>query len=78
MYQRHLAGNRDSHRYSTTGLDNVIVTESSHRMLEVLSFWHRKRAESPSIKITVPTFLVKKSRTQAFRGVDILRISEKI
>ena len=36
-----------------------------------------ERAESPSIKITVLTFLVKKSKTQAFRDVDILKISEK-
>ena len=40
--------------------ENVMEAEISYQMLEVLSFCDRERAQTPSIKITVLTFLVKK------------------
>ena len=40
-----LAGKRDSRRHSTTSFSEyVVVAETSHQMLEVLSFWNWERA----------------------------------
>ena len=47
-------------------------------MLELLSFCDREREYPPSLKITVLTFTVKKSKKKkTFRGVYIFRIREK-
>ena len=48
--------------------ENVMEAEISHQMLEVLSFCDWERAQTPSIKITVLTFLVKKVQ-QDFPGL---------
>ena len=51
-----LAGKRNGRRHSTMGLSkNVVVSEISYQMSEVLSF-----CNLPSLKITVLTILVKK------------------
>ena len=51
-----LAGKRDSRRHSITSFSkNVVVAETSYRMFKVIIL------QSPSIKITVLTFLEEKS-----------------
>ena len=66
-----LAGKRDSRRRSTTGFgQNVVVEETSYQMFEVLSFYVRKRAYPPTIKITVLTFHVKKKVVWSFPRQD--------
>ena len=65
-----LAAKSDSRRHSTTGFSkNVVATEASYQMLDVLLFCVRERAFKPhSIKITVLNFLVKKVRQFSFPG----------
>ena len=63
-----LAGKLDSCRHSGFS-ENVVVPETSYQMLEVLSFCDPERAELPSIKITVPIFLVIQKYSEASRGV---------
>ena len=66
-----LAGKRDSLRHSTTGFgQNVVLEETSYQMFKVLSFYVRKRAYPPTIKITMLTFLVKKKVVWSFPGQD--------
>ena len=67
-----LAGKRDSLRHSTTGFgQNVVLEETSYQMFEVLSFYVRKRAYPPTIKITMLTFHVKKKKELwSFLGQD--------
>ena len=48
----------------------------SYQMLEVLSFCDRERAQTPSIKITVLTFLVKQCN-KTFRAYYFLRRGKK-
>ena len=36
--------------------------KTSYQKLEVLSFWDRERAQPPSLKVTVLTFLVKNGK----------------
>ena len=63
-----MAVKRDSHRHSITSLSvNVIVAETSYRMLEVLSFCDGKR-----IKITVLIFLVNQKYNEAFWSIYFL------
>ena len=72
-----MAGKRDSHGHSTTRFnENVIEAEISYQMLEVLSFCDRERAQTPSIKITVLTFLLKKCN-KTFRDYYFLRRGKK-
>ena len=69
--QHHLAGKRDSPCYSTKGSSkNVVVTETSHQMLEVSS-----SGLTSIIKNNVLTFLVEKK--VKWSGVYILRIRKK-
>ena len=59
-----LAGKSGSRRHSSTSFsENVVVAETSYQMLEILSFCDRERTQSPSIKITVLTFLVNQNGT---------------
>ena len=72
-----MAGKRDSRGHPTTRFnENVIEAEISYEMLEVLSFCDRERAQTPSIKITVLTFLVKKCN-KTFRDYYFLRRGKK-
>ena len=74
-----LAGNYDCCRHSTASFsENVVVTETSFKVLEILSFCGREMAYAPSVKITVPIFWVKNKCNEAFRGVYNWRILEKI
>ena len=58
-----MAGKRGSSRHSTTSLsENVEVAEKRSQMLEVLSFCDQERVQPLSLKITVPTFLVKNGK----------------
>ena len=57
--------------------ENVVVTETSFKVLEILSFCGREMAYAPSVKITVPIFWVKNKCNEAFRGVYNWRILEK-
>ena len=63
-----LAGKRGSHHHSTMSFSvNVVVAETSYRMLEVLSFCDGKR-----IKITVLIFLVNQKYNEAFWSIYFL------
>ena len=53
----------------------VVGRPRNYQKLEVLSFCHRERAETPSI--TVLTFLVKNEYNEVFWGVYLLRIHGK-
>ena len=56
-------GKRGSRRHSSTSFsENVEVEETSYQMLDVLSFCDRQRVQPPSLKVTVPTFLVKNGK----------------
>ena len=51
-----LAGKRDSRRRSTMGFgQNVVVEETSYRILEVYLFCNRQRAKTSPKKITYST-----------------------
>ena len=68
-----LAGEFGSRRQSTTSFsEKVLVAKTSYQMIEILLFSGRERALSLSMKISVPTFVVKKS-TMKLCGVSILR-----
>ena len=55
--QRHFGGKKESRRHSTTNFsENVVLTETSYKVLEVLSFCGREMAQAPSVKITVLIF----------------------
>ena len=57
-----LAGKCGSSRRSTASFsESVVVAGTRYQLLEVLEFCSRERAQTPSITITVLTFLVKKS-----------------
>ena len=52
-----LAGKQDCRRHSTTSFsDNVVVTETIYKVLEVLSFCGREMTWAPSLKITLLIF----------------------
>ena len=60
---------------STTSFsNNVVVAETSHQLLQVLSFCDQERVKPPLIKITVVAFLVIKKYGEAFQGFYFLRI----
>ena len=66
--QRHFAGKRDSRPRSTTSFsENVVVAETSYRILEDYSFCNRQRAKPSSIKITALIFQVKNSTVKLSR-----------
>jgi len=46
------------------------VAETSYQILEMLSFCDQERAQPPSIKIAIITFLVNQNYNEAFRGVN--------
>jgi len=72
-----LARKSDSRGHSTTRFsENVMEAEISYQMLEVLSFCDRERVQTPSIKITVLTFLLKKC-SKTFRAYYFLRRGKK-
>ena len=54
--------------------DSVEVEGTSYKLLEVLAFCNRERAQPPSITITVLTL---KKYNEEFRGVYFLTIREK-
>ena len=48
--------------HSTTSFsESVVLAGTSYQMLEVSAFFNRERAQPPSVKITMQTFLVEKS-----------------
>ena len=53
-------------------LPRVLAAGASSQMSEVLSFCFRERAEPPSIKISVLTFLVEKKDREDFPSVYFL------
>ena len=66
-----LAGKRGIRPISTTSFsESVVVAGTSYKILDVLAFCSRERAQPPSITITVLTFLVIKS-TMMNSGVSI-------
>ena len=54
--------------------DSVEVAGTSYKLLEVLAFCNRERAQPPSITITVLT--LKKKYIEEFRGVYFLTITQ--
>ena len=58
---------RGSRRHSTTSFsENVEVAETGYQMFEVLSFCDQERVQTPSLKATVLTFLVKNGKMKLF------------
>ena len=53
--------------------ENFELVETSYQMSEVLSFCDQERASTPTITITVLTFLVNRKSSEAFQGVYFLR-----
>ena len=45
---------------------NVVVSETRYQRLEIILFCDRERAQLPSIKMTVLTFLMKKVQKVEF------------
>ena len=74
-----LAGKRVSHRHSTTNFsENVVVAETSYKVLEVLSFCCQGMASSGLIKITM-VYSWRNGRTMRLsRGVYYLRSRRKM
>ena len=54
-----------------------MVTETSFKVLKILSFCGRDMAYAPSVKLIVLIFLVENKCNEAFRGVYNWRIVEK-
>ena len=54
-----------------------MVAETSYQMLEVLAFYNQERSQSPSITITVLTFLMKNSTMKNCRVSIFLTLRKK-
>ena len=65
-------------RVNTIARENVVVTETSHQLLEVLSFFDQERALPLSLKKTVLGKFAREKRKMKLSGMSIfLRIREK-
>ena len=56
MNQHQLAGKRGSLHSTLCFIENVVITETCYKVLEVLSFCGWEMAEAPSVKTSVLFF----------------------